>query len=78
MCWAWPHPGSIPIAAQRLAAAIQQFRQARQDVQQQQQQQQQQQPVDQQQKAQQQQQVAGTGLKGSPGAAAAAVEDVAV
>lgn len=27
MCWAWPHPGSIPTAVQRLQAAIKQFRQ---------------------------------------------------
>lgn len=54
MCWAWPHPDSIPVAVQRLSAARQQFRvwQQQDDVARQQQQQKQSVLVDQQQKAQ--------------------------
>lgn len=62
MCWAWPHPDSIPVAVQRMAAAIQQFRQAQRDVRAQQQ------SVDQVQKAQQQLQ--GLGWEGTKGPAA--------
>jgi hypothetical protein len=36
MCWAWPHPGSIPTAVGRIAAAVKQFRQAQRNLRQQQ------------------------------------------
>jgi hypothetical protein len=61
MCWAWPHPGSIPTAVGRIAAAVKQFKQAQRDVRQQHA------AVDQMQKAQlqQQQQILKTAADGA-------------